>query len=845
MRKITPSKRSFRMKASLALAAATMVTMLAVGAGQDDRKPQSKERTIERMLEIGDQYGELRSVHQSAEVRRAIERLLAEYEALSASLGGDDPARLGVGRSRNATGISNDGALATAPVAPPGCNASTASFSNPTASVIPVVPVGSPVTSVITVAGADPFLWDVNVITFIEHLNCPDLDMTITSPAGTVVTLTTDNGLGANNFNGTTWDDSANPAGQVPYASNNGLATDHAYTNGSVAANLVPEEALGAFFGEDPNGNWILSISDDTSGNGGTLTSWSLEITTAAVAPTLTASAPFDNATAVAISSSGTPTITSTIDVSGLDPVLADVNLITFITHTSNADLDITLTSPAGTVVTITTDNGLNLDNVFNGTFWDDSANPGGTVPYVSNNGLVTDHVYVNNTLGSPLVPEEALAAFIGEDPNGTWTLTISDDATGDGGALNAWSLVFETTDAVPSLTTTPYTNNTPAQIDGPVLVTSTIVVSGMGDHLWDIDVLTTILHTANNDLDITVMSPAGTVVTLTTDNGATLDNAFNGTTWDDSANPGGQVPYTSNNGLVTDHAYSNLVTATPLVSEEPLGAFIGENPNGVWTLTINDDTPASNGGSFNGWSLNVTTLDAPPTMDSSLNFENTTQQIITTGAPPQVLTSTVQVSGAASFLCDVNLNLNITHTFNGDLDITLMSPAGTVVTITTDNGASNDNVFAGTTFDDSANPGGQVPFVFNNGSVTDHQYQNLVVVPLLTPEEALAAFIGENPNGDWTLTVSDDSNGDGGAINSWSIDIVTCACSVAPPCPADISPPGGDGQVNVSDLLLVIGSWGACANCPPDSCDADINNDCQINVTDLLAVIGAWGACP
>jgi len=67
-------------------------------------------------------------------------------------------------------------------------------------------------------------------------------------------------------------------------------------------------------------------------------------------------------------------------------------------------------------------------------------------------------------------------------------------------------------------------------------------------------------------------------------------------------------------------------------------------------------------------------------------------------------------------------------------------------------------------------------------------------------------------------------------------------------PCPADIAPPGppmGNGTVNVSDLLVIISAWGACAN--PNNCPADIappgGND-QVNVSDLLAVISAWGAC-
>lgn len=65
------------------------------------------------------------------------------------------------------------------------------------------------------------------------------------------------------------------------------------------------------------------------------------------------------------------------------------------------------------------------------------------------------------------------------------------------------------------------------------------------------------------------------------------------------------------------------------------------------------------------------------------------------------------------------------------------------------------------------------------------------------------------------------------------------------PTCTPDIAPPGGDGLVNVSDLLAVINGWGPCgAPCPP-SCSADTNDDCNVDVTDLLAVINGWGACP
>lgn len=68
------------------------------------------------------------------------------------------------------------------------------------------------------------------------------------------------------------------------------------------------------------------------------------------------------------------------------------------------------------------------------------------------------------------------------------------------------------------------------------------------------------------------------------------------------------------------------------------------------------------------------------------------------------------------------------------------------------------------------------------------------------------------------------------------------------PTCVPDIAPPGGNGTVNVDDLLLVINSWGPCPQPCPPHCTADIappGGNCVVNVDDLLAVINGWGPCP
>jgi subtilisin-like proprotein convertase family protein len=322
--------------------------------------------------------------------------------------------------------------------------------------------------------------------------------------------------------------------------------------------------------------------------------------------------------------------------------------------------------------------------------------------------------------------------------------------------------------------------NTTPTPIPDHVTTTSTIEVGGAGAYLTDVDLFMDLRHTHTADLDITLMSPAGTVVTITTDNGATFDNVFAGTTFDDQANPAGQAPYATNTGVVSDTFVTADGAVTPLTPEEPLAAFRGENPNGTWTLTISDDT-AGDVGTLESWRLDIQSLATAPPSTTAAAASDAPVAI----PDESVVTSTVTVAGAGTHLSDLDLALDVSHSFPRDLDITLMSPAGTVATVTSDNGTGFADLFAGTTFDDQSDPGGQVPYRFNGGLVTDREWvTHRFVAPLLTPEEPLATFDGEDPNGTWTLTISDDQAVDIGELRSWGLDLAAAACP-PPPEPA------------------------------------------------------------
>ena len=379
-------------------------------------------------------------------------------------------------------------------------------------------------------------------------------------------------------------------------------------------------------------------------------------------------------------------------------------------------------------------------------------------------------------------------------DPTNQLCVHVPDDTNpcSDGNACTAPDVcrsgqcVCDNAGPCPGGTITSYTNTTPVAIPtGPGVVTSSITVGpGADPFLNRLRLTTNVLHANNADLDITLTSPSGITVTITSDNGGVNDNVFNGTLWDDQANPGGAVPYTSNNGVVTDAATTNNVVLTPVVVEEALGAFYGTNPNGVWTLSVSDDL-AANGGTLTSWGLELATLPAAP-ISTTTSFTNATPTALADS--PALSISTLPVSGAGSQIGKLRLTTFIRHTFPGDLDMTLTSPSGKVITISTDNGAGADNVFNGTLWDDDADPGNTLPFPADTFAasklVTDTTYTTLVVKPTLVPEEALAAFQGEDPNGTWMLTVSDDAPGDTGSLDQWTLEITTTRCSL--PCDVD-----------------------------------------------------------
>ncbi len=139
----------------------------------------------------------------------------------------------------------------------------------------------------------------------------------------------------------------------------------------------------------------------------------------------------------VSISSNGTPTVTSVLEITDSGQI-TDLNVLNLMgDHTWISDLTISLTSPAGTTVTLFSEICDDEDD-FNINF-DDEAGAGALpCPPVG---------------GGTYQPTGTLEDFNNESPTGTWTLTIEDGANDDGGNLTAWTLEICLSDCTPPVT--------------------------------------------------------------------------------------------------------------------------------------------------------------------------------------------------------------------------------------------------------------------------------------------------------------------------------------------------------------------------------------------------------
>ncbi len=213
------------------------------------------------------------------------------------------------------------------------------------------------------------------------------------------------------------------------------------------------------------------------------------------------------------------------------------------------------------------------------------------------------------------------------------------------------------------------------------------------------------ITHTYRGDLDITLRSPSGTISKLAEKHKDSGDN------------------------------YSNWTFMTV--------RNWGESSKGTWTLIVKD-LAGGDVGTLSAAALSIFGSGSvtpppppppPPPVTTSVTYTsvNVPKSIPDNNSTGITSITNVNAAGAINAL---TVSLNITHTYRGDLRVTLISPAGTSTILQNQTGGSADNVI-------------------------------LINVPL-------SNFNTQTASGQWKLKVQDLDAADVGKLNSWSLTITT-----------------------------------------------------------------------
>ena len=156
-----------------------------------------------------------------------------------------------------------------------------------------------------------------------------------------------------------------------------------------------------------------------------------------------------------------------------------------------------------------------------------------------------------------------------------------------------------------------------------------------------------------------------------------------------------------------------------------------------------------NNNGAFDAGAVTVASGDVP-------------KAISPVQSQPQTVVSNLNVSGVGT-ISDLDVTLNIRHTYTNDLRVSLISPDDTEILLfgNVGRGTTRDH-FTGTILDDEAT-------TFIDAATAFNPYTGR-----FRPQTALSNFDGKNADGTWQLKIVDTENEDGGSLDSWSLTFTT-----------------------------------------------------------------------
>ncbi|WP_411029685.1 reprolysin-like metallopeptidase [Spongiimicrobium sp. 3-5] len=197
---------------------------------------------------------------------------------------------------------------------------------------------------------------------------------------------------------------------------------------------------------------------------------------------------------------------------------------------------------------------------------------------------------------------------------------------------------------------------------------------------------------------------------------------------------------------IATDAGFTNIIESTSVIFNFYLASNLIEQTTYFWRVKPKNDCGE---GTF-GTPFSFTTIEISCDAKSASGLPAAISAIGT----PTVISKIAFFEDLT--IADVNVNLDITHTFLADLEISLTSPSGTTIILTSGSCGNLANINA--TFDDEA------PSFVCGGTPG--------ISGIVKPLGSLASLEGESLLGEWILQVKDNAAVDGGALNSFSLDV-------------------------------------------------------------------------
>ena len=239
---------------------------------------------------------------------------------------------------------------------------------------------------------------------------------------------------------------------------------------------------------------------------------------------------------------------------------------------------------------------------------------------------------------------------------------------------------------------------------NNPIGITDSINVT-RGATVVSVQVEVTISHTYRGDLKLLLIAPDGTSVILYGRTSPVFDRS------------------------------DNLIATFSLNNVPQLSNFFGKSAQGQWSLQV-IDLAAADFGELEAWSLTLglSTLQNEWSVSPGLHLpDNNAAGVI----------SEIEVD-SAGILRQIEVNVDITHTYRGDLKVNLEAPSGFSVVLHSVNNRDSED--------------------------------DLRVIYSAIDTSGLQALVDQNINinGTWRLTVSDNLSQDVGKLNSWGLRLIT-----------------------------------------------------------------------